>query len=205
MSFWEERVLPPLTKWACGQRSIDRQRAKLVPRATGRVLELGVGSGFNLPHYDPAAVDEVIGVDPSAPLRRDAEDAAAEIDLPVRILDGVAEALPVDAGSIDSVVITYTLCTIPDVDGALAEIRRVLRPEGAVYFCEHGLAPDRPVRVVQRLMEPAWKRAGGGCHLTRDAPASFVRAGFDLEDLESMYLPGFSPMTWNTWGVARPA
>jgi len=204
VSLWEEHVLPPLTKWACGQRSVDRQRAKLVPRATGRVLELGIGAGFNLPHYDAAKVDEVIGIDPSAPLRRDAEEAAARLQLPVRVLEGMAEALPVDAKSIDSVVITYTLCTIPDVEGALGELRRVLRPGGAVYFCEHGLAPDRRVRVMQRLMEPAWKRAGGGCHLTRDAPGSFARAGFELADLDSMYLPGFSPMTWNTWGVARP-
>lgn len=204
VSFWEERVLPPLTKWACGQRSVNRQRAKLVPRARGRVLELGVGAGFNLPHYDRDLVDEVIGVDPSAALRRDAVAQAAGLELPVQVLDGRAEALPVDAGSIDSVVVTFTLCTVPDVDRALAEVRRVLAPGGAVYFCEHGLAPDKRVRAAQRLIEPAWKRAGGGCHLTRDAPAAFTRAGFDLEGLESMYLPGLRPLTWNTWGIARP-
>lgn len=204
MSFWEERVLPPLTKWACGQRSVDRQRAKLVPRATGRVLELGIGAGFNLPHYDASQVEEVLGIDPSEPLRRDAEREAARTALPVRVIDGTAASLPVDASSIDSVVVTFTLCTVPDVERALEEFRRVLRPGGAVHFCEHGLAPDRAVRVAQRLMEPAWKRAGGGCHLTRDAPAAFAAAGFGLEDLESMYLPGLRPLTWNSWGIARP-
>lgn len=176
-----------------------------MPGARGRVLEIGVGSGLNLPHYDAASVAEVVGIDPSAELLREAERVARRLPLPIRLHVGSAEDLPFDDASFDSVVITYTLCSVPSLDRALAEVRRVLRPDGAVYFCEHGRAPDAGVRRVQALLEPAWKRLAGGCHLTRDTPAALERAGFAIEELDTMYLPGARFMNWNAWGVARPA
>ncbi len=203
MGFWDERVVPQMVRWACGHENVDRQRTKVVPLARGRVLEIGMGSGLNLPHYDPLVVTEVIGVEPSERLRTDAQGAATRAAMPVRVFDAVAESLPVDAASVDSVVVTYTLCTVGDPDAALTELRRVLVPGGAVHFVEHGLAPDESVRRRQRLFDPVWSRFAGGCHLTRDVPALLVRHGFELDALDTMYLPGPRALNWNSWGSAR--
>jgi len=204
MGLWDERVVPQMVRWACGHENVDRQRAKVVPRARGRVLEIGMGSGLNVPHYDPAHVTAVVGIEPSARLRADASRQAERAPMPVRVLDALAEALPVESESIDSVVVTYTLCTIPDPDAALAELRRVLAPGGAIHFVEHGLAPDESVQRMQRLLEPAWRRLAGGCHLSRDTPALLERHGFELTELDTMYLPGPRFLNFNSWGSARP-
>lgn len=202
MGFWEERVVPQMVRWACGHENVDRQRAKVVPRARGRVLEIGMGSGLNLPHYG-AAVSEVIGVEPSTRLRSDALAAAGRAAMPVRVLDAVAERLPVEGASIDSVVVTYALCTVDDVAATMAELRRVLVPGGVLHFVEHGLAPDEAVRRRQRLFDPVWRRFAGGCHLTRDVPTVLEESGFELDDVDSMYLPGPRALNWNTWGSAH--
>ena len=168
------------------------------------MLEIGVGSGLNLPHYDPREVSEVIGIDPSEALLADAERVARDLDLDVTLDVASADRLPVEDESVDSVVVTYTLCSVPDLDAALLEVRRVLRKEGSLYFCEHGLAPDEEVRRWQARLEPVWKRIGGGCHLTRPIPELLEAAGLSVDSLETMYLPGMRFMTWNTWGVATP-
>lgn len=203
-NLWERHAVPYLVRLACGASSIERQRVKVIPPIAGRVLEIGIGSGLNLPHYAPERVTEVVGVDPSPALLRDAAAVAAKLSLPVRLELGSAERLPVEDASVDAVVVTYALCSVPDLDRALAEVRRVLRPEGALHFCEHGLAPDANVRRWQARIEPVWMRIGGGCHLTRPIPALLEAAGYSIVALDTMYLPGLRILNWNTWGVARP-
>lgn len=202
-SIYEQYVLPRVILLACGSKNMARQRGKVVPLAEGRVLELGIGGGLNLRFYDPAKVTGVVGVDPSAPLRERA--LRAEHTVPVDVRDGAAEALPFETGSFDTVVCTFTLCSVDSPERALAEARRVLKPGGKLLFCEHGLAPDPSVRKWQQRIEPVWKRLGGGCHLTRPVAAGIERSGFTLEHVESMYLPGTPRFAgWNEWGVATP-
>ncbi|HEX6859097.1 MAG TPA: class I SAM-dependent methyltransferase [Caulobacteraceae bacterium] len=205
-SFYDRHIMPRLIGCACGARPIAKQRAKVVPLATGKVLELGIGGGLNLPFYDPAKVESVSGVDPSAELRARAERAERPAGLNVEVRDGTAEALPFEAGSFDTVVCTYTLCTVRDPIAALREARRVLKPDGRLLFCEHGLAPDLGVAKWQRRVEPVWKRLAGGCHLTRPVALNLERGGFRFERLDSMYLPGTPKIAgWNEWGTARAA
>jgi len=205
-SWYERNVLPVMVDLACGVKPVRRQRAKVVPRASGRVLEVGIGSGLNLPFYDRSRVSAIVGLDPSGAMRRRAEQRIAETGLQVEFVGLSAEKIPQPDASFDSVLITYTLCSIPDPLAALAEIRRVLKAEGRLIFCEHGRAPDAPVRRWQDRLTPLWRRIGGGCHLNRDIPGLLAAGGFDCDDLQTMYLPGLRPLTYNFWGeaVARP-
>ncbi len=164
-------------------------RQRNVSRAAGRVLEIGIGSGENLPLYG-SAVTEVIGLEPSARLAAMARDAAAGGLLPVTITEASAERMPLDAASFDTVVLTWTLCSIPDPKLALANMRRVLKPSGRLLFVEHGFAPERHVRFLQRWLTPVWKRLAGGCHLDRDAPALIADAGFGIERVDTGYMRG---------------
>ncbi len=204
--FYDRHVLPRLIGCACGAGPVRRQRAKIVPLARGRVLELGIGGGLNLAFYDPKRVDSVTGIDPSDGLRRLADAAPRPSSLRVEILAGEAEALPFDDRSFDSVVCTFTLCSVHTPATVLAEARRVLKSSGALLYSEHGLAPDPGVRRWQRRLEPVWTRLAGGCHLTRPVTASIEAAGFRIEAVERMYLPGTPrPLGWCEWGQARPA
>jgi ubiquinone/menaquinone biosynthesis C-methylase UbiE len=205
-SFYERFVLPTLIGCACGAAPIRRQRAKIVPRASGRVLELGVGGGLNLAFYDPGQVNGVFGVDPSAGLRAKAGKAPRASGLKVEILDGQAEDLPFGAASFDTVVCTFTLCSVHSPSAALAEARRVLKPGGRFLFSEHGLAPDPDVQRWQQHIEPLWKRLAGGCHLTRAVTPAIAAAGFAIETVETMYLPRAPrALGWSEWGSARKA
>ena len=179
-----------------------RQRQKVVPLATGRVLEVGIGSGLNLAFYDPASVSEVVGVDPSKEMVALATDAARAAPFPVEFVTAGAEEMPLETGSFDSLVLTYTLCTISDVESALREMARVLKPGGSLLFCEHGLAPDAAVRRWQNGVDPVWRRLGGGCHLNRDIPELIRNGGFAIDEIETMYLPGWRPASFNYWGSA---
>jgi len=202
-SLYERWVFPWLISAACSAKPIVKQRAKIVPQASGRVLELGMGSGLNLPFYDAAKVSEVAAVEPSKELREKAEAAAATSGLKVALRDGRAEALPYDAGSFDCVVCTFTLCSVQDPSASLAESRRVLKPGGRLLFCEHGLAPDAEVVKWQRRIEPVWKALACGCHLTRPVASAIEAAGFTVARKETMYLPGTPRWAgWNEWGVA---
>ncbi|MDX1374894.1 MAG: class I SAM-dependent methyltransferase [Burkholderiales bacterium] len=205
-TWYERHVLPRMVDLACGVKPVRRQRAKVVPRARGRVLEVGIGSGLNLPYYDKSRVSAIVGLDPSGAMRRRAERRLAEANLSVEFIGLSAETIPQPGASFDSVLITYTLCSIPDPLAALAEMRRVLKPGGRLIFCEHGLAPDASVRRWQDRLTPLWRRIGGGCHLNRDIPALLEAGGFACSDLQTMYLPGLRPMTYNFWGeaVVRP-
>jgi ubiquinone/menaquinone biosynthesis C-methylase UbiE len=203
MSLYARHILPRLIDFTCGLKPAMRQRAKLVPQARGCVLEMGVGSGLNLPFYDAARVTRLHALDPSPELWRLASERVAGAGIAVEYLEAAAEAVPLGNRSVDTVVITYTLCTLPDVAGALAEARRVLRPGGQLLFCEHGAAPDHGVRRWQDRLNPAWRRLAGGCHLNRDAPALIEQAGFRITALDSMYLPGWRPASFNVWGSAE--
>jgi ubiquinone/menaquinone biosynthesis C-methylase UbiE len=203
-SFYERHILPRAIRCACGTRLIRRQRAKIVPRATGAVLELGIGGGLNLPFYDRARVTSITGIDPSEPLRRQAAAAAREAGLVVRVLPGEAESLPFADRSFDTVVCTFTLCSVHSHARALHEARRVLRPGGLFLFFEHGLAPDPDVERWLRRLEPLWARLAGGCHLTRPVAANVTTAGFQVVELQKMYLPKTPRILgWSEWGCAR--
>ena len=181
----------------------EKQRKKVVPRATGRVLEVGMGPGLNLPFYDRSNVELVWGLEPSEGMRRKAAPALAATDIDVRWLDLPGEQIPLDDDSADTVVLTYTLCTIPDVGQALSEVRRVLKPGGALLFCEHGEAPDAAVHRWQQRASPVWKYLGGGCHLDRPIPRLLEASGFSSDDMQTMYIPGWKPACFNYWGSAR--
>ena len=204
MGLYAKYILPRLINFACGAPAIESQRRLVVPRARGRVLEIGMGSGLNLPHYDPARIERVIGLDPAGEMLALAKRRARQVPFAVEFLELAGEALPLSDASIDSVLVTYALCTIADAPAALAQMRRVLKPGGRLIFCEHGRAPDAGVRRWQDRLTPAWKRIGGGCHLNRDIPALIEGAGFHLETLEAAYLqetPRFAGFTY--WGSAR--
>jgi ubiquinone/menaquinone biosynthesis C-methylase UbiE len=207
MSFYNKYILPSFLNCACGAKPILYQRGKVVPLAEGLVLEVGIGSGLNIPFYDAAKVNKVIGLDPSPELNEMAEKVVAktavENGLDVEIILGSAEDMPFPDDHFDSVVITYTLCTIPDAEAANLEIRRVLKPGGKLIFCEHGLAPDAGVAKWQGRIDPIWGKIAGGCHLNRDIPELITGAGFTIETLEQMYLPSTPKFAgYNYWGVA---
>jgi ubiquinone/menaquinone biosynthesis C-methylase UbiE len=183
-------------------RGLAEKRADLVPRAAGKVLELGVGGGANFMFYDAQRVESVIGIDPSAELRVFANAAARPAGLHVAVMEGRAEALPFADQHIDTVVTTYTLCTVGDAAQALAEARRVLRPGGRLLFCEHGLAPDAGVQKWQRRLDPLWGKLFGGCHITRQPGVEVARL-FRLERLEAGYMAKTPRVAgWTEWGEA---
>lgn len=203
MSFYDDRILPRLTNLACSTKPARKQREKIVPRAYGEVLEIGFGSGLNLPYYDPARVRRVFGLEPSAGMRRLAAARLASTAIPVEFIDLPGEQIPLDDDSVDSILVTYTLCTIPDVVTALRGMRRVLKPGGHLFFCEHGKAPDRAVHRWQRRINPAWRLVSGGCNMDRDIPGLLAEAGFAIEDDNRMYIPGIRALSYNFWGAAR--
>ncbi len=205
-SFYDRHIMPKLIGCACASTPIMKQRVKVVPKAAGKVLELGIGGGLNLQYYDPAKVTSVSGVDPSAELRAFAMDAERPEGLKVDIQAGTAEALPFESESFDCVVCTFTLCSVQSPSAALAEAKRVLKPGGRLLFCEHGLAPDAGVAKWQRRLEPMWKAIAGGCHLTRPITSSVAGAGLEVLNSERMYLPGTPRVLgWSEWGEAVAA
>jgi ubiquinone/menaquinone biosynthesis C-methylase UbiE len=207
LGFYDRVILPRLTDLSCGTKPVRYQRRKVVPLAEGRVLEIGVGSGLNLPHYDPAKVERVFALEPSAAMLARAKERIEAAPFPVEPLGLEGEAIPLDDKSVDTVLITYTLCTIPGVIAALEGMRRVLRPAGRLIFCEHGLAPDPGVARWQHRLNPLWKRFAGGCNLDRDIPALIKQGGFAIEQIDTMYLPGPKMLrfgAFNYWGTAKP-
>ena len=205
MSFYTERIVPWLIHWSMANREATRLRRLVVPRARGRVLEIGIGSGHNLAHYAMGA-RSVIGVDPSAVLLAMAAKAAAQAPVAVGLLRGSAEAIPFDARTFDTVLTTWTLCSIPDASMALREMRRVLKPDGTLVFIEHGRAADAGVARWQERLNPLWRRCAGGCNINRDIPGLICAAGFAFERLESGYfVKGPRLLTYQFEGLARPA
>lgn len=205
MALYDRFVLPRLVHFVCGRRLALAERERIVPRARGRVLEIGFGSGHNLALYDPRAVAGVVALEPSEEMWELARPAVARSPVPVEAIVGSAEDLPLAAGSVDAVVSTFTLCTVADPLAALAEARRVLRPGGQLLFCEHGEAPDESVRRWQRRLDPLWGALAGGCHLGRPVPSLLEQGGFRVAELSARYLGGWRPASFHYLGVAVPA
>jgi len=203
MSFYEEHVLPHLIHFACSTRPNQKQREKIVPLAQGNVLEIGFGSGLNLPFYDVQKVNKIWGLEPSEGMRRKSQTLIDASDLEVELIDLPGETIPLEADSVDTVLVTYTLCTIPDAIVALEGLRRVLKPGGSLLFCEHGIAPDDNVRRWQSRLNPAWSRIAGGCNMNRDIPGLIAKSGFEITSDERMYIPGVKVLCYNFWGRAR--
>jgi len=202
MGFYDRYILPPLINLACSSKPNMKQRQKIVPLAEGEVLEIGMGSGLNLGFYDPDKVRKVWGLEPSEGMRQLARKNFDGAKLQLEVIDLPGEEIPLDTNSIDTVVVTYTLCTIPDARRALQGMHRVLRPGGKLLFCEHGLAPDKAVQKWQNRINPAWRRLAGGCNVNRDIPQLLKSSGFHVDLDERMYIPGVRFLSYNYWGSA---
>jgi len=188
MKIYDDYVLPALLDCLCGVSDIAEQRQQAVPAASGTVLEIGMGTGLNLPYYDERRVDKVIGLDPSVASFRKALERSASRPFPVEYLGLSGEDIPLPEDSMDSIVLTYTLCSIAEPAKALSEMRRVLKPGGKLIFCEHGKSSGERVYRWQQRVTPVWKRLVGGCHLDRDIPGLIGNAGFRVLEMESGYI-----------------
>ena len=203
MSLYDKYILPSFLNCACGSKPINYQRQKVVPLAGGIILEVGIGSGLNIPFYDRAKVEKLIGLDPSPELNAMAQKMADQHDLEVEFLLSGAENIPLPDDHVDTVLVTYTMCTIPDALSANKEMLRVLKPGGRMIFCEHGLAPDAKVSKWQSRIDPFWGKIAGGCHLNRDIPELIRSSGFQIQTMDEMYLPSTPKFAgYNYWGIA---
>ena len=206
MGFYDKHILPRMLNAAMSAKPISYQRKKVVPRAQGRVLEIGFGAGHNLPYYDASKVTQIWALEPAAEMRERSAERRAGSSIALEFIDLPSEKIALDSESADTVLVTYTLCTIPDVMAALGEMRRVMKSSGTMIFCEHGEAPDESVRRWQRRITPVWKIIGGGCHVGRPIPKLIENAGFKLADIQTMYLPGTPRFAgFNYWGSAVKA
>ena len=203
MGFYSDIILPRLCDLAMRNKQLVPFRERVIGAAEGRVLEVGVGSGINLPFYRPP-VREVLALEPAPRLVTMARNASHVTGMPVSFLEASAEAIPLDKHSVDTIVTTWTLCSIPQAATALADMRRVLRPGGKLLFVEHGLAPDEAVRRWQDRLTPAWRYISGGCHLNRPIRSLIEGAGFRIDRIETGYMPGPKLMTFMYEGSARP-
>ena len=203
MSLYDKYVLPKFLNCACGSKPVARQRKKVVPLAEGKVLEVGIGSGLNLPFYDKSKIDELWGLDPSEELSEMARKVADSEKMEVNFISSGAEEIPLPDDHFDSVLVTYTMCTIPEVIRANGEIRRVLKNGGKMIFCEHGEAPDENTRKWQKRINPIWGKIAGGCNINRKIPSLIQDSGFDIIEMEEMYLPSTPKIAgYNYWGYA---
>lgn len=203
MGFYATYVLPRLVELAMSNEGARAERARLVPRASGDVLEIGVGSGLNIPVYGPA-VRRLYALDPSPELLRMTSRRARHASFPVDLLHDSAETIPLPDRSIDTAVSTWTLCSIPDAVGALVELRRVLRPGGQLIFIEHGRSAEPAVARWQDRLTPLWRRVSGGCHLNRPIDRLLGRGGFEICEIETSYGTGPRIGSYLYRGLARP-
>jgi|SRR5579883_3264493 ubiquinone/menaquinone biosynthesis C-methylase UbiE len=205
MSFYRNHVYPHLVALLGNPKPVREIRKRLVPLADGRVLEIGVGPGVNFPYYDPTKVSKVYALEPNPGMIPRADREKRRTSLDVEFVDLPGERIPLPDATVDTVVSTFTLCTIPGVVEALCGVRRVLRPGGRFLFFEHGLAPDANVRRWQKRTEPFFRWAFEGCHVTRDIPSLIEQGGFKIEKLEAAYLAPFPKSgSYFFWGAARP-
>ena len=214
MGLYARYVLPKLIDMACAQEPMAKVRATYVSRARGRVLEIGFGTGHNLAHYSTGessgestgedAPVSLFALEPATDIVERARERLASATFPVEVSNASAEDIPVEDSTFDTVVSTWTLCSVPNVYRCLAELRRVLKPRGRLIFAEHGASPEPAIQRWQRRIEPAWKIIGGGCHLSRSADVLIASAGFRIDELETGYLPGPKLATFTYRGVAAP-
>lgn len=203
MSFYDDHILPHIIHIACGTKPILKQREKIVPQAEGRVLEIGMGSGINIRYYNPDKVEKIWGLEPSAGMRQKAKSRVESAPFDLEWLDLPGEEIPLDDKSVDTIVLTYTLCTIPDWLSAVKQMRRVLKSSGKLLFSEHGKAPDASVKKWQDRINPLWMKIAGGCHLNRDIPELLIEGGFNIKEMDTLYVPSTPKITGFTyWGYA---
>jgi len=204
LSFYDKYILPKVLNCTCASKPIRYQRDKIVPLAEGVVLDVGIGSGLNIPFYNKSKINYLYGLDPSKELLDIAKSVANKENLEIEFLECGAESIPLPDKSIDTVLITYTMCTIPDVALSNSEIMRVLKDDGKLLFCEHGLAPDKNIAKWQKRINPLWGKIAGGCNLNRDIPKLISSSGFKISNMEEMYLPSTPKFAgYNYWGVAK--
>jgi len=204
LSFYNKYILPKVLNCACASKPINYQRDKIVPLAEGVVLDIGIGSGLNIPFYNKTKIKQLYGLDPSKELLDIAKSVAKKENLEIEFLECGAESIPLPDKSIDTVLITYTMCTITDVALSNSEIIRVLKDDGKLLFCEHGLAPDKNIVKWQKRINPLWSKIAGGCNLNRDIPNLITSSGFKISNMEEMYLPSTPKFAgYNYWGVAK--
>ncbi|WP_250654716.1 class I SAM-dependent methyltransferase [Alkalimarinus coralli] len=204
MKIYEDYLLPHIINMACSSKPVLRQRNKVVPYAEGRVLEVGFGSGLNLPYYNADKIEFIWGLEPSEGMRRKANKNISGSRLDIKWLDLPGEEIPLDNNSVDTILLTYTLCTIPDWEAALNQMKRVLKPGGKLLFCEHGEAPDESVKRWQKRVNPYWKKIAGGCNLNRPIPVLLDQGGFSIKQMDTQYLPSTPKIAgFNYWGYAQ--
>lgn len=202
--WYDETILPKIVSMGCGTEEVEELRGEVVPRASGAVFELGCGGGFNQALYDSDAITSFSGIDPNPSLLDAARVRAREKGWEADIREGKGEAIPFGDGMFDTVVCTFTLCSVDDPALVLAEMRRVLKPDGRLLFLEHGRAPDPGTAKWQRRIEPVWKYMAGNCHLTREISGSFRAAGFEVEPIGQGYFEKAPKWAgWMEWGTAR--
>ena len=201
--FYDKYFLPKILNLAMKTPEMTRLRRQLVPLATGKVLEIGIGSGLNLPFYNKGV--QVTGVDPSLELQAYAREVARESQVDIEFLGVGAEAIPLPDKSFDTVVITWSLCTIPDPDAALREVRRLLKPGGQLLFAEHGQSPEAHIAKWQRRINPTWNKIAGGCHLNSRPDQVILANGFNFADMTAGYIPGPKIATYSYRGIATLA
>ena len=205
MPFYPDKIYPHLVNALGNPKPIDEIRRRILPLARGDVLEIGVGPGVNFPYYTPATVTKLYALEPNLGMLRRAEEQRRKTQLEIEFLDLPGERIPLPAASVDTVVSTFTLCTIPGVVEAIRGIGRVLKPSGKFIFFEHGLAPDSAVQSWQRRTEPLFRLAFEGCHVTRHIPSLISAGGFTIENIEAGYLAPFPKSgSYSWWGVAVP-
>ena len=204
MGLYDKYILPKFLNCACGSKPINYQRQKVVPLAKGKVLDIGIGSGLNIPFYNSDKIDKVIGIDPSHELIDLAKELANDCKASIELVIGSAESIPYPDNFFDTVLVTYTMCTIPNVAIANKQMWRVLKDDGRLIFSEHGLAPDKKISKWQNRIDPFWGKIAGGCHLNRDIQKLITDAGFSFESLDKMYIPSTPKFAgYNYWGIGK--
>ena len=203
MSLYEKYVIPELIQFVCGRKQFVQQRQSILPHARGNVLEIGMGAGANLPFYAQDKVKHIFGLEPSYRLQEKARELGNSIDSEIEFINNGAEDIPLENNSVDTAVITFTMCSIMQIQQAMEETRRVLKADGQLLFCEHGLAPEASVQRWQNRLNPIWKKLAGGCHLNRDIPSIIEQAGFQIEEIDQEYMQGPRPFSYIFKGIAK--
>ena len=202
MSLYEKYFLPKLLDFCCGMEGFQNKRSQIVPLAHGRILEIGIGSGLNFDHYNFDKVEEIIGVDPAVSSVAMARSRSSQYNSKISFIESSAESIDLPSSTFDCVVIGYSLCTIPDPLKALAEARRLMKPEGSLFFMEHGLAPEQNIQKWQHRLTPGWKKIGGGCNLNRDIENLISTSGFQFKSLSKKYIKGPKIAAFQYYGEA---
>jgi len=203
INLYDKYILPHLLNCSCNTKPFTVQRKKVIPLATGKVLEVGIGSGLNLPFYQKDSIKEIWGLDPSKELLLMAKKKAKAENMDVQFLNATAESIQLDDNFFDTVVVTYTMCTISNLNQALSEIKRVMKTDGRLIFCEHGASPEPGVFVWQNRLNKVWSKISGGCNINKDIPSIIESSGLVVSQLETMYLPKTPKMLgYNYWGSA---